>query len=398
MRICIVSQEYPPDTDHGGIAAQARAKAEGLARRGHDVTVVSRSVKGVRQEAHPMPGLAVVRLPGPDSRMPVVSEAARWVLWSAEVAEAVAAIGEQEPWDLVEFAEYGAEGYVHLLNQSPWSRTRTVLHLHGPLVMLSRTLGWPDPDDELARAGVAMEGTCVRLADEIYSSSACTAAWCAEEFGLDEQSTPTLHMGVDTSHFRPVPMDGGPATIAFVGKLTRAKGIEILVRATLAIASDYPGLRLRLIGRDEGGILADLLREARAAGQPDMLDVRGHVGADGLPAALAGATLFASPSFYEGGPGLTFLEAMACGLPVIAPADTGSAEVVIDGETGLLVQPRDEASLACALRRLLDDPAAAAAMGDRARSWVTAEADRAVCLDRLEKLYEDAVAGIPWQR
>jgi glycosyltransferase involved in cell wall biosynthesis len=265
--------------------------------------------------------------------------------------------------------------------------------------MLAKTIGWPAPDDELAHTGVEMERTCVRLADRVYSSSACSAAWCAQLYGLDESTTPILHLGVDCARFVPAARQSDAApTVVFVGKLTRTKGVELLVDAMLALAPEHPQVRLRLIGRDEGQIVASLHERAATAGFPDLLDVRGHVHAEDMPAALSGCTLFAAPSLYEGGPGLVYLEAMACGLPVVAASGGGVTEVVRDGENGLLVPPGDTGALTDALRQLLTNRDAAAAMGRRAREWVVAEADSERCVDRLEALFEDAVAGVPWTR
>src|SRR5689334_18150756 len=194
MHILFVSQEYPPETAHGGIATQTRAKAEGMARRGHDVTVLSASVTGSRTVAHAR-GVTVVRIPGYEPRVPVLTEAARWVTWSAEVAAGIATIHEGHPVDLVDVPEFGGEGYVHLLSQTEWSRIPTVVHLHGPLVMLARTIGWPDVDSELFRTGTLMESTSIRLADAVVSSSAESRSWCAREYGIDVDDAPIIHAG-----------------------------------------------------------------------------------------------------------------------------------------------------------------------------------------------------------
>ena len=91
-----------------------------------------------------------------------------------------------------------------------------------------------------------------------------------------------------------------------------------------------------------------------------------------LPEHLSRAHVFAAPSLYEGGPGFVYLEAMACGLPVIACAGSGAAEVVFPGENGLLVPPGDVDALADALRQLLGDAIGRAEMGERARRYVLA--------------------------
>src|SRR6266851_7081721 len=202
MRICLVSQEYPPETADGGIGYQTYAKAHGLACRGHQIHVISTSEDHRRQEYADGP-VHVLRIPGYWDRMPICSKPVEWITYSAEVAAAIAGLHAQSPLDLVEFPEYGAEGYVHLLNQTKWNHIPTVIHLHGPLVMFAHAMGWPEIDSEFYRVGTMMEGTCLRLADAVYSSSACSAQWCARYYGLASDRIPVLHTGVDTHLFRP---------------------------------------------------------------------------------------------------------------------------------------------------------------------------------------------------
>jgi glycogen(starch) synthase len=393
MRIALVSQEYPPETAKGGIGSQTYLKAHGLAALGHDVHVISRAVQ------HPVTernggDVRVTRLPGLAQRMTVYTEAADWLGYSVEVAAAVAALHARAPIDLVDFPEWGAEGYVHLLNRTAWNRIPTILHLHGPMVMLAHTIGWPDIDSEFYRVGTMMEGTCLRLADAVFSSSRCSADWCARHYDLPRDRIPILHTGVDTELFAPrgVRKSDRP-TIVFSGKLVPNKGVYLLVDAACRLAREFPRLRLRLLGRGEPKITGELQSRACAAGWPDLLDLPGFVDRRELPEQLSQADVFAAPSRYEGGPGFVYLEAMACGLPVIACSGSGAAEVIREGDNGLLVPPEDVEALTAALRALLGNPDRRLAIGERARRFVLAEADSRACLKKLETLYLSVAAG-----
>jgi glycosyltransferase involved in cell wall biosynthesis len=396
MRICFVSQEYPPETAKGGIGTQTYAKAHGMARLGHEVHVISRGCDSTRRE-YDDGDVRVTRLP--HDRMAVYTEAADWVAYSAEVAAEVAAKHEQTPLDLVEFPEWGCESYVHLLNQTQWNRVPTVLHLHGPLAMLATTLDWPEKDSEFYRTGVHMEGTCVRLADAVYSSSACSARWCEREYGRKADSIPVIHTGVDIRHFRPKKRVAEGAgrrerpTIVFAGKIARNKGVGTLLEAACRLLADYPDLRLRMLGRGEKEVFAELRWRAARSGTPSLLELPGFVDRDGLPAELGCADVFAAPSRYEGGPGFVYLEAMACGLPVIACEGSGAAEVVHHGENGFLVPPDDVDALAATLHGLLADPRQRELIGAAARRYVEANADVRLCLKRLEAFYREVVAS-----
>ncbi|HXI71489.1 MAG TPA: glycosyltransferase family 4 protein [Verrucomicrobiae bacterium] len=387
MRIALVSQEYPPETAKGGIGTQTFLKAHGLAALGHEVHVISRNTKD-KSSSRTDHGVQVTRVPGFEGRMQIFTEAADWLTYSGEVAVAVAALHAKSPFDVVDFPEWGAEGYVHLLNRTEWNRIPTVIHLHGPLVMFAHTMDWPELDSEFYRTGTMMEGTCVRLADAVFSSSQCSADWCAKHYEVNRQAIPVIHTGVDTELFSPrdVPRAARP-TIIFAGKLARNKGVHLLADAAVRLANEFPGLQLRLLGRGEPKILDELKNLVQSANVPDLLDAPGFVDRAELPAHFSRAHVFAAPSEYEGGPGFVYLEAMACGLPVIACAGSGAAEVVRQNVNGLLVPPQNVEALTAALRLLLKDEASREKMGGFARRFVLAEADSRACIQKLEAFY-----------
>ncbi len=392
MRVALVSQEYPPGA-HGGIGSQTYLKAHGLAARGHEVSVISYSFNHEVNEFWDGP-VRVIGIPGFENRLAVATELAQWITYSAEVAVALAELHERTPLDIVDFPEWGCEGYLHLLNQTEWNHIPTVIQLHGPLVMLAHTIGWPEIDSEFYRVGTAMEGACLRLADAVFSSSRCSADWCARHYGLAREGIPILHTGVDSRLFSPrdLPKDSRP-TIIFVGSLRGNKRPDLLLEAACRLAGEYPDLRLQMIGQGEEALIEELKAKARAAGLGELLDLPGFIERQELPAYLSRAHIFAAPSTYEGGPGFVYLEAMACGLPVVACAGSGAAEVVIHEHNGLLVPPGDVDALVNALGRLLANREEREAMGARARRYVLAEADSETCIKRIEAFYLEVVAG-----
>ena len=283
---------------------------------------------------------------------------------------------------------------MHLLNQSDWNRIPTVLQLHGPLVMLSRTLGWPDSDSEFFRVGSEMEATTMRLADSIFSSSACSADWCAREYGLDRDKIPVLHTGIDLDLFNPRSVEkASEPTIVFVGKMVRNKGVEVLVEAACAIAGEFPGLRLCLLGGGEESVIESVQRKVAEKGLELMLDMPGYVDRQDLPKHLSRSHIFAAPSRYEGGPGFVYLEAMACGLPVIGCQGSGASEVIQDSENGLLIPPDDIPALAAALRRLLSNSTEREAMGNRAFEFVLENMESKNCVKRIADFYQEVLAS-----
>lgn len=393
MRIALVSQEYPPETAHGGIATQTRQKAIGLKRLGHDVTVVSAAVDHRRSERDD-DDVRVVRIPV-DADHAMNTETDVWRARSAAVAAELAGIDGDAGLDLVEFPDYGAEGLTWLGARDAAGGPAAVVHLHGPIGMLAGTIGWPEPGSALYREGVEMEGACLRAADAVYASGAPSAEWAARLYGLDERAIPVLHAGVDTGLFRPAAARADRPTVVFAGRVAESKGVGTLVDAALALAERIPALSLEIVGSGDAAFVEGLEARASRSGHPDLLRFAGFVPRERLPETLSRGWVFAAPSRYEGGPGFAYLEAMACGLPVVACAGSGAADAFAGAGVAILV-PRDDAgALAAALETLLTDRGARERMGAAAWAHVRATADAEACVGRIEAFYREVLDARP---
>jgi phosphatidylinositol alpha-1,6-mannosyltransferase len=172
----------------------------------------------------------------------------------------------------------------------------------------------------------------------------------------------------DPARVRP----SAPPAALIVGRMSAAeryKGHEQLIDVWPAVVSAIPDARLVIAG--DGDDRPRL--QARAARSTAAAAIRftGFLDAPALADAYAAAQVFAMPSRGEGF-GLVYLEAMAHGLPCIGSVHDAAREVVVDGETGLLVNPGDEAALASALVTLLGNRARAQAYGRAGRARLCA--------------------------
>ena len=177
-----------------------------------------------------------------------------------------------------------------------------------------------------------------------------------------------------------------PNLVLFLSRLDAANGLLDLLAAVAGVRAAVPDVRLVCAGE---GDHAAFERHAEKLGIRDAVTFTGWVGPSGKRALLESAAVFALPSYGEALP-MSLLEALAAGVPAVATPVGAVPDVVVDGVTGCLVAPGDQAGLKRALAKLLLDRAYAARLGEAARRSVRLRfgADRVIPM--LEDLYEAA--------
>jgi len=206
------------------------------------------------------------------------------------------------------------------------------------------------------------------------------------ETGLPARKVVTLHNGIDLAKYAyQGPCAGGP--VVCVARLSPEKDIATLLHAIAALAAEAPKVRLEIAG--DGPLRTELTNLARTLGIAERVRFLGEV--KDIAALLARASCFTLASRTEG-ISLTILEAMARGLPVVATAVCGNPEVVLDGQTGLLVRAGDTGALAGALVRLWQNPDEARRLGRAGRRRAEAHFDIRAMVADYERLYQRGAA------
>jgi glycosyltransferase involved in cell wall biosynthesis len=371
MRIAMVSEHASPlatlgGVDAGGQNVHVAALSAALARRGAEVVVHTR--RDDPELPMRVPFVSGVLVDHVDAGPPRPVPKDELLPWMDEFAERLGRAWRAERPDLVH-AHFWMSGRAALAAARPLGIP--VVHtFHALGVVKRRQQGDKDtsPPERLAE-----ERAIAQRADRIVAT-------CSEEvfelarMGADVRRITVVPCGVDLDLFtphgpaepRPPGSAGAPGRhrLVVVSRLVERKGIGNVIAALarlpdtdLVIAGGPPAAELH--ADPQARRLAALAAEHGVA---DRVELRGRVDRGDVPALLRSADVVVCVPWYEPF-GIVPLEAMACGVPVVASAVGGQTDSVVHGVTGVHVPPRDPPALAAAVRALLADPARRAELG-----------------------------------
>jgi phosphatidylinositol alpha-1,6-mannosyltransferase len=221
------------------------------------------------------------------------------------------------------------------------------------------------------------------------------------EFGVKPAHVRVLPCGVEPDLFRPdegarvrarLGLEGRPVVLT-LSRLVQRKGHDLVIRALAEVRRRIPDAVYLLAGKGNPAYVDYLRGLAESAGLGDAVRFLGYVGDEDLPGLYAASDVYVmasrtleGDSNYEGF-GITYLEANACGVPVIGADSGGVADAIVDGVTGFLIPPDDVPALADRLHRLLSDPDLARQMGAAGRARVL----RDLTWDRVSDRFLEAL-------
>jgi glycosyltransferase involved in cell wall biosynthesis/phosphoheptose isomerase len=356
VRIALVSEHASPlallgGVDAGGQNVHVAALAEGLARRGEQAVVhTRRDDPALPRRVALCDGVDVDHVDaGPAAPIPKDD----LLVHMDAFADDLASSWRADPPDVVH-SHFWMSGLAALRAAEPLGIP--VVHTFHALGVVKRR--YQGDADTSPPERDAIERAIVAQADRVVAT--CTdEAFELMRLGADRGKVTVIPCGVDRERFRP----DGPAEqrrlehrLVYAGRLVERKGIGNIISALervpaceLVIAGGPP--RETLDADPEARRLRAL---AERHGVGDRVELRGRVSRDDLPALLRSADALVTVPWYEPF-GITPLEAMACGIPVVASAVGGMIDTVVDGVTGRHVPPRDPERLTSVLRELLAD-------------------------------------------
>lgn len=239
-------------------------------------------------------------------------------------------------------------------------------------------------------AGLGYRIVLPRCSATVFENPDDQALFVEEEGWLPpEKARLIVSEGVDTQRFHPsqAPREGAPRVL-MVTRLLWQKGVREFVEAADLVRQDLPSIRFQLAGEWDF-VHPDAVDEpwVQAAVDRGSIEFLGYL--TDMDAQLRDIDLFVLPSYYGEGAPRVLLEAAASGVPVVTTDSIGCRELVIDGQTGRLVPPKDSLALAAAVREILSDPDLKASMGRAGRAWMEKDFDIQVITERYLQIYRD---------
>ncbi|MEO8456623.1 MAG: glycosyltransferase [Chloroflexota bacterium] len=400
-RIAVVSVHTSPlalpgTRDSGGLNVYVRELSREMAKRGHTIDIYTRRTDAATPEITVIDGTRVIQV----SAGPLYADKAEQRRYLETFRKGVMDFAERDgaEYDVVH-SHYWMSGWVGQTLADCW---------HTPHVTMFHTLAEAKNQHHLSerepRYRIAGERVVARGADRVICASDSERETLIEEYGVSPSRLTTIPCGVDIDRFRPLDtrearaslgLDQDVPVLLFIGRIEPLKGIDVLVRAASQLDGKF---QLLVVGGDEKDAtriheLHTLAEELGVEGKVVFGDAVPH---NELPRYYNAASICVVPSYYESF-GLVALEAMACGVPVIASRVGGLKETVQDGRTGYLIPWRCPEPFAERLDLLLTNEPLRKSLGEEARQ--VAERYRwPVIAEQVEDVYHELVSrsrGVP---
>lgn len=391
--VCLLTETYHPVV--GGGETQARALAEDLVARGFDVLVVTRRSGRELARTERIGRVTVYRTPPAGS-----GQRKRWGMVLACVP---VLLRQRQRYDLIYVSGFKALGLTGVM-LGRLLRKRCILkadsngEMSGAFFDQGRSALGLGPDSTLFRIFLTLRNRVLRRAHRFVAISSDIAEELRRH-GVPPDRIALVTNSVDTSRFVPVDpaaraalrrklgLPADHAIVTYTGRLVSYKGLPLLLRVWQRVRQTRRDTTLLLVGSgglDVHNCEAELREYVRAHQLQDGVHFTGDVG--NVHEYLQASDLFVFPTEKEAF-GIALIEAMACGLPVIATPTGGVKDIVVDGQNGLLVEAGSSDQLYRAIDRLLADAPLADALGGAARATVVSRYTREAVLRQYLELF-----------
>jgi glycosyltransferase involved in cell wall biosynthesis len=396
MHICFLLSAFHSPSVGGGAESYVSTMADALVDQGHRVSIVAfgqadRSNGQLRLLEVKKPNLHWLLYRGlPFAKslaMPV-----REIEWSRRMWSALAVLHREDPVDVVETGETLVLQQVAAGRKPP-----LVVRGHGNALAIKR---FGDTRADLGdRLGRKLQIAGMRRASAITAVSKFQAGELSRELSLPEEAIRVIPNPISPTLLQEAleqpAIETTTPVVLYTGRIELNKGSLELLRSVPRVAASFSNVEYVIAGGRHNSIDEQTLERALTVGNTrEHVRLLGHVPWQQLAEWYRRATVFVMPSRYETF-GISVIEAMAFGVPVVAANVGGLPEIVEDGVTGILVPAKDPDAMAEAVIHLLRDPALRRRLGRAARERVLSDYRIERVVEQTLKVYERVLQKSP---
>lgn len=415
MRIAFISYEYPPDTAYGGIGTYVYNTARILASRGHNVEVFASSP--TRQEIYNEEGVKVHRIKEKDRNH-----------FGIVVGNYFKKKHEEQPFDVMEGPEFCGDAR-KISSECPG--LPYVLCMHTPSKMsawLNNFTGYVDELSKLFRDFVrvlkyflgikkglkGIESNAFKIylykqerlekaealkADLVVAPSMDLYQYVYKKWGISNKKIHRVpHAYIPNKAFLEIPITnqakGDLLNIGFLGRLQYRKGLSYLAKSIPRILENHPEIHFTFVGsiwnEPKSGLPYDEWMKNMLHQYKNQLHFKGRIPFENIASELKAMDIVVLPSVWENFPN-TCLEAMAAGRAIVASKHGGMAEMLNNGECGVLADPADHKELAEKILDLIEHPEKRRDLGIKARDRVLNHYNSDIIGLKKEELFKKAI-------
>lgn len=391
MHIVYVCREYPPALRMGGIASYLKEISMAMVQLGHEVTVIAASDDTRKGYKEYIDGVRVIRLKGGDFVLPSIETTFtllkkfrgvyRFRSYRKMIKKAILNLHNV---DVIEVAEYGAEGY-YLRNIG----IPVTMRLHTP-TLLDRESGGKKPF-MLSWAHEywigLKEEEIMPCFSNVTSCSKSLLEWCEKNVVNFPRHGSVIYNPLNISSWDyNITPNYEENTIFYAGTVAETKGIGDLINAVAQLNADGMKVKLKIAGKI--GSYGDSLQKLCQANGFSWCEFLGHITRDQLKHHYNTSKISCFPSWWENLP-MVCLEAMAIGNVVVGSKKGGMSEIITDGIDGFLITPRNQKDIIDTIRRGLKmSKDEVSNLRTNARKTIEDKFSTQVIAKQLEKYYE----------
>lgn len=386
MKICLVHEEYPEETNFGGIATYQKRLALALKNRGHEITVITRALNGGREYVED--GINIIRINKNDTDNKVKD----YEEYRLKVKKIITKLVEDKKVEVLEVPDWGAEAIFYQRER----KVPMVVKLHTPLCV------WAEFNKNGLGEGIQekmleWEDEAIKTADHVISCTQILKDLVLDKMDLEESKIEVVPNPGNIADFYPMAPFHQSKTILYCGSTEQRKGVDVLAKAIPLVMEKLNDQEIKFIfigkdtTRNEKGISTiEFIKNIVPLKFHGNIEFLGQLPNGDLNVHYNNARIGIVPSKFDNLPYVA-MEQLLTEMPLVASDNTGVREMMVNNESGLLFKNEDHIDLANKIIFLYENPAIAKKYGENARVRMLElyAPDRIAKI--MEKIYGDLI-------